>query len=333
MKKKDLLNLILLITVVSFATYKYLNKEFHYQKSAFLMDTLVDIKIVTHNKNSESLIDSTFKLVERLDKKFSFYNDESEIGKFNSNQIDYLFFDKDFTEIFRIADSLYVFSNSLFDVTIGDLTELWRGHIPAEDSIQMMKKKTGFYKLQFQNGKVKKPAEMKINLGSLAKGYIVDEAVKYLMKNFAESGFVNAGGDMRIFGSKIKIGIQHPRNKKSELVGVLKIENKAVVTSGDYERYFIKDGVRYHHIINPKTGYPANCNISVTVIANSALVADAYSTALFLMETNAGIKLAENVENLEALIIFEEENILKAKSTNGFEQYLESWSATDIEFN
>ncbi len=326
MKRKDIINLILFILVFAFAAYRYSTRTYSSQRSAFVMDTLVDIKIETKHKNTDEILDTTFKLIENYENKLSFYKNESPIWKFNNSVIDSLLIDEDLKEIFSISEKLFSKTNSHYDITIGALSEIWdfdNNIIPSNSEIEKAIKNTDFRKLKFQNNYLHKPAGMKINLGSLAKGYIIDKTIEYLMQQDVISGFVNAGGDMRIFGRKksFKIGIQHPRSDSNEMIDVIKVMNMSVVTSGDYERYFIEDGKRYHHIIDPFTGYPSQNAVSVTVIAKTALIADAYSTALFLLKPENAIKLAEETEGLDAVIYFFREDKIEKLETQGMNVY------------
>ncbi len=328
MKRKDIINIILFILVFAFAAYRYSTRTYSSQRSAFVMDTLVDIKIETKQKNTNEIIDNAFKLMENYESRFSFYSQGSQIWKFNNSEIDSLYIDEELKEMLNISGELFHKTNSHYDITIGALSEIWdfdKGIIPSNEDIKNAIQVTDFEKLKIRNEFLHKPVGMKINLGSLAKGFIVDEVVKYLRQQNVISGFVNAGGDMRIFGRKkpFKIGIQHPRSESNEMIDVINVGNKSVVTSGDYERYFIEDGRRYHHIIDPLTGYPSQNAISLTVIAETALIADAYSTALFLLEPQQAIKLAEETDELEAVVYFFKEEIIEKLETVGFKQYYE----------
>ncbi|MDA3814458.1 MAG: FAD:protein FMN transferase [Candidatus Cloacimonetes bacterium] len=328
MKRKDIINIVLFILVFAFAAYRYSTRTYSSQRSAFVMDTLVDIKIETKQKNTNELIDNAFKLMEDYEYKFSFYNNESPIWKFNNSKIDSLYIDEELKEMLNISGELFHKTNSHYDITIGALSEIWdfnKEIIPSNEDIKSAIQVTNFEKLKIRNEYLHKPVGMKINLGSLAKGFIVDEVVKYLKQQNVISGFVNAGGDMRIFGRKksFKIGIQHPRSESNEMIDVINVRNKAVVTSGDYERYFVKEGIRYHHIIDPLTGYPSQNAISVTVVTETALMADAYSTALFLLEPEHAIKLAEATDGLEAVVYFFKEDKIEKLETVGFKQYYE----------
>ncbi len=327
MKRRDIINIILFILVFAFAAFRYSTRTYTSQRSTFVMDTIVDIKIETKYKNANELLDNAFKLMEDYENKFSFYKKESLIWKFNNSIIDSLFLDEDLKEILSISKELYNKTESHYDITIGALSEIWdfdNEIIPTNEEIAEAIKVTDFERLKIESGYLQKPDGMKINLGSLAKGYIIDKTVEYLKQQKVISGFVNAGGDMRIFGREkpFKIGIQHPRSESSELIDVIDVGNRSVVTSGDYERYFIKNNIRYHHIIDPLTGFPSNNMVSVTVIAETALIADAYSTALFLLEPQQVIKLAEETEELEAVVYFIDE-IIEKLETQGMKEFYE----------
>ncbi len=326
MKRRDIINIILFVLVFAFAAYRYSVRTYTSQRSAFVMDTIVDIKIETKQKNTNDILDNAFKLMEGYENKFSFYKEESIIWKFNNSIIDSLFLDEDLKEIISISKELYDKTEKHYDITIGALSEIWdfdNEVIPTNEEIAKAIKVTDFKKLKIENGYLHKPEGMKINLGSLAKGYIIDKTVEYLEQQNVISGFVNAGGDMRIFGRKkpFKIGIQHPRSETNEIIAVIDVGNKSVVTSGDYERYFIKGNIRYHHIIDPLTGFPSQKAISVTVIAETALIADAYSTALFLLEPQQAIKLAEETYELEAVVYYIKDDKIEKLETQGFNKY------------
>jgi len=312
--------------VFAFAAYRYSSRTYLSQRSAFVMDTLVDIKIETKHKETNDILDNALKLIEDYENKFSFYKNGNQIWNFNNSVIDSLFIDEDLAKILSISKELFQKTNSHYDITIGALSEIWdfdNEVIPAKEEIEKAIQVTDFEKLKIQNNYLYKPDGMKINLGSLAKGLIIDKVVEYLKQQNVISGFVNAGGDMRIFGRKkpYKIGINHPRSKSNEIIDVINVGNRSVVTSGDYERYFMKNGKRYHHIINPLTGYPSQNAISVTIISETALIADAYSTALFLLEPEQSLKLAEETDELEAVVYFIKDDKIEKLETKGFKKY------------
>lgn len=327
MKKKDIINIFILILVIAFAAITYYNRIYTSSKSRFLMDTIVNIKVTTKDKDVDFIIDAAFELIEEYDNVLSFYSEESQLWKFNNSVIQSFPMDEELLQIYHLSKRLFEESGSLYDISIGALSELWdfdTPHIPAADSIEMALKNVGFERVSLEGVHMVKPEGVKINLGSLAKGFIIDRVVDFLVSENVKSGIVNAGGDMRIFGYKkpAKIGIQHPRKERNETIETLHIENKAVVTSGDYERFFEIDGKRYHHILNPKTGYPVEHTVSVTVIAPSTLWADAYATALFLMEPDKAIALVNEIENLEAIIFYKDRGEIKRIESKGLRKYL-----------
>jgi FAD:protein FMN transferase len=146
---------------------------------------------------------------------------------------------------------------------------------------------------------------MEIGLGGIAKGYALDIAVQSLHLDGLPNSLVSAGGDIKASGAPADrawtVGIQHPR--KQGLLGTLKVYNEAVVTSGDYERYSLYKGQRFHHILNPRTGYPARLSTSVTVIAKRGVLADAVATALFVMGPKDGMKWLQTQDDISAMII------------------------------
>ena len=163
---------------------------------------------------------------------------------------------------------------------------------------------------------------MTIELGGIAKGFIVDEAVSYLASHGIRSGIVEAGGDLRIFGRHPKrdtwrIGVKHPRQTSDALYGIIETREASVATSGDYERYFINKGHRYHHILDPRTGYPASKCLSVTIVAENALSADAYATGVFVMGPVEGIRFIENTPGIEGIIIYFEQEKLQSRISRG----------------
>jgi thiamine biosynthesis lipoprotein len=161
-----------------------------------------------------------------------------------------------------------------------------------------------------ENGKIKFAKRgMGIDLGGIAKGYAVDAAIRVLKEKNVESAMVNAGGDIYVLGRKHgkpwRIGIRHPR-RGGEILGIVEVEDKAIVTSGDYERYFFSEGKRYHHILNPKTGYPANECQSVTIVAKKATIADGLATGVFVLGPREGMDLVESLEEVEGVIVNKE---------------------------
>jgi len=327
MKKSTLINLILLIILLAAGYLLHINRTYNHNRSEFKLDTVVEINIMTHSKNADALLDSVFLLIDKYDLQFSSYREGSWLYKLNHSDSKEFNITDELFQILTFSEEVYERSNTLFDVTIGNLAEIWdfdKQLIPTMEEIDWAQKNTGFSKIDFSEGILHKPVSLKLNLGGIAKGFIIDRIVDFLYEREVISGIINIGGDIRLFGQNkpLLIGIQHPRKERNELIGKLEASNKAVVTSGDYERYFIENGIRYHHILDPVTGYPAMENLSVTVIADEAVTADAYSTALFLMNNEKGISLVNETTGMEAIIYFLEAGEVKSVRSSGMDQFI-----------
>lgn len=195
-------------------------------------------------------------------------------------------------DLYHKALEVYHHSGGSFDITVGSLSRIWgfmdkSFRLPAPEQIREKLDLIGMDKIQEKKGALILKPDMELDWGSIAKGFGVDLAFRSLESIPVEKGFINAGGDLYCWGKNPendnwKIGIKHPR--KQGYLGILSISGAAASTSGDYQRFFEKDGVRYHHILNPSTGYPAQGKQSVTVIGPQTLMCDALSTALFVSE-------------------------------------------------
>lgn len=325
MKKRDIINIIIFLLLIVVGFYRYFFRVRSFSETRFLLDTIITINIETKDRNGEEYLVGAYDLIQAMENKLSFYKEGSTIWNFNEGLVSELPLNKDLRQLFDLAGKIYLQSDSLYDVSIGRLAELWdydKQWVPGRDSIATALKFVDFSQLKFSDSKLEKPQGFKINLGSLAKGFIIDKTYEFLLSKGVQTGFINAGGDIRIFGQKkpLKIGIQHPRDHNN-VIATLEIQNKSIVTSGDYERCFIKDGIRYHHILNPKTGYPSRQAVSVTVIADEAVVADAYSTALFMMNPAKAIELVNSLDDIESVILVEEKGEINRYESAGMQNY------------
>ncbi len=200
-----------------------------------------------------------------------------------------------------------------FDITFGAVGKLWKFKgvtpaLPLEAEISAALRFVDFRRIvvDLENATVELPAGFRIGLGGIAKGYGVDRAMEVLLAHGIRHAIVNAGGDMKVlgtyFGEPWEIAIQHPRRRGIALAA-LRMSNACIVTSGDYERFFEIDGRRYHHILDPRTGFPATGAMSVTVVAPDAAFADALATALCVMGPEQGLPLIEQLPRVEALVV------------------------------
>ncbi len=200
-----------------------------------------------------------------------------------------------------------------FDITYAGVGHLWDfkakpPRIPDASKIEVGLQFVGAERIDVdaKMGRVNLPFGMRIGLGGIAKGYGVDRAMQVLLDLGVEHGIVNAGGDLKALGRNgekaWEVAVKHPRDPE-QLIALLRLSNVAMVTSGDYERFFEVDGRRYHHILDPRTGHPSQGAMSASVIAPSAEFADALATALCVMGPERGIPLVEGLPRVEAIVI------------------------------
>lgn len=298
-------------------------KEF--SKIGILMGTTVEIKVWSFDETTaKKSISAAFNEITRVENIFSVYKPESEISQLNKNGSAIM--SDEAVQLIKKSVYFSEISNGAFDITIMPIIELWKtakknGKLPTAEKITKVRQLVGSKNISIdeQNRKINFIKKgMKIDLGGIAKGYAVDKAVEILKKNRIKAGMINAGGDIRCFGPKVwKIALQNPRNK-NDFITVLRISDKAVTTSGDYERYFEIDKMKISHIIDPLSGYPADKSISATIISDTATDADALATASFVLGAEKMIELYKKQKNFEYLLIDNEKKITK---TAGFSNY------------
>lgn len=221
-------------------------------------------------------------------------------------------------ELFKIiAASIQVsdLSDGAFDVTWAAMRGVWDfrpGHerVPSPEEVRDKLPLVDYKKIELDEKErtvFLKGEGMAIGLGAIAKGYAVDMAMRAVAKSGIKDAIIKAGGDMRVQGlddegRPWEIGIKQPR-EKSKLLAKLRLTNVSISTSGDYERFFIKDNVLYHHIMDPKTGYPAKSCRSVTILASDTTTSDALSTAVFVLGPQKGMELIKKLKGVEGIIV------------------------------
>ena len=302
-------------------------------KTEIFMGTVVNIKI--YDKYDENIINKAFDKIEEIENLVSLNKEETEIQKLNDNAgIKPV---KLSDETYYIIKEAYRYSKESsggYDLTIGPLVKLWnigteQVKVPTKDEIQQVISKIDYNKIEM-NDETKEvyltQKGMKIDLGSIAKGYTADEVAKLLKQEGVKQAIIDIGGNIYAMGLKNNteewtIGIQDPFSDRGEIVGSVAVSDKSVVTSGIYERYMEKDGVKYHHILNPKTGYPYESDIAgVTIIADKSIDADALSTVVFTKGIEEGIEFIENQEGSQAIFISKDKKIyLTSGIKNNFE--------------
>ncbi len=308
--------LYLLIVLLLVACTRHNPQTF--KKSTVLMNTLVSITVVADSpQRAEEAIDAAFAEIERLETLLSFWTEDSEIAKINSSAGEGPVAVSPATlEI--VERSIYISEKTggAFDPTVGPVIRLWdfrKQKRPTDEQIKEALPLVDYRTIEANSAKgtvYLKDDRMSFDTGGIAKGFAADRAAGVLKEHGIGGALVSIAGDIRVFGTRAngkpwRVGIQNPRptGGDDELLGYVELYDEGVSTSGDYERFFMEDGRRYHHILDPKTGYPADRgSVSVTVIAPEAVLTDGLTTGIFVMGPEAGMKLLDSL-GLEGLII------------------------------
>lgn len=274
------------------------------QKQLFAMDTYMEF--TAYGKNSEKAVDAAIEEVQKLDAMLSAENSKSEV--YALNEQGNLQATDDLAELILRGKEIYQETDGLFDDTIYPVMKLWgfptgNYHVPTAAEVQKKLALVDGNKVEIQTrdsdekGRDSKEktkfvtlgADQQIDFGGIAKGYTGQKLAELFQEYGVSSALVSLGGNIQAIGTKPdgsswKVGIRDPKGGQQDYIGVLSVENQAVVTSGGYERYFEEDGKTYIHIINPRTGYPADGDLlSVTIVSRDGTLADGMSTALYIM--------------------------------------------------
>lgn len=280
------------------------------------MDTLILHKV--YGEQAEEALSAAKEEAVRLEGLLSRFIPSSEICRINQSagrrQV------KISAETYGVLSKAAEFSDlsqGCFDITIGPLVDLWRSartdlNAPAVTKIQKMLSLINYKDLVLNSSEQSAFLNKKgqsIDLGGIGKGYAADKILEVIKSYGITSAFTNFGGNVAVIGLKPdgspwRVGIQHPR-QENKLIGALKVTDMSVVTSGDYQRFFNgKDGKRYHHILNPATGHPSDSGlISVTIVSENSMTADALSTMLFILGLKRGSEILKTFQKTEAVLI------------------------------
>jgi len=256
------------------------------------MGTFLIVSIDNEHKNIINEINSE---IIRIEDKFSRYKENSLVYKINSNKGKWIDVDEEFLYVIKTSLYLYDLSNGAFNPLIGEIENEWGFYdgnykIPDDDLLKNLLKNIDKKNIKIDEENKKIMIENgSLDFGGIVKGYALDKIKEILTKNNVREAIVNLGGNILVFGNrKFKIGVKNPR--EDGIIHVFEIDgNNTVATSGDYENYFIENGKRYHHIINPENGKPAESGlIEVSVVSRSGIMGDGLSTTLFVLGKEKG---------------------------------------------
>jgi len=278
----------------------------------FLMDTFVTIRVPA---GKGEVAQQAFAELQRMEGLFNRHDPGSEVARLNARAGRWVSASPELLEVLATVKEMAPATGGLFDVTVAPLLDLWgigtdRAAVPDAAALARAREWVGGEGLEVdrRGGRVKlaRPG-MAVDLGGIGKGYAIDRAVQVLTRAGVSGGLVEVGGDLYLLGRRgdgqpWRVGVQHPRQDGATL-GTLYLAGHAVATSGDYQRFFEVGGVRYHHILDPRTGKPGRTSISVTVVSRTVMEADLLSTGVFLMEPLEGLALLERLPDVEGIIV------------------------------
>jgi thiamine biosynthesis lipoprotein len=283
-----------------------------YKQTENIMGTLVNVELWHGDPlQARACAQQVFSEMHRIDALMSPYKADSEISTVNREAaLNPVRISHELYDLLLRAQTFSTLSDGAFDITfasIGQHYDYRAQKSPGSDKIAQQLINIDYHHVNLKDSSVtfSRPG-VRIDLGGIAKGYAVDRAIRIVKQCQIKSALVSAGGDSRILGDKNgrpwMMGIQHPR-KEQQVALMLPLSNSAISTSGDYERFFLRNGERIHHIINPSTGRSAKNSWSASVIGPDATSTDALSTTLFILGAEEGIKLIDSLPDIDAVII------------------------------
>ncbi|WP_235946147.1 FAD:protein FMN transferase [Saccharibacillus alkalitolerans] len=290
----------------------------------YVYDTVATIKIYDE-KATEQNMDEIRDLLGKIDLELSRTNPDSDLYKVNAAAgKDAIKVSQGTFDVVKLALRYAKDTDGLLDPSIGPLINLWDiGHenakVPDRNRLEAARRLTDYRKVELDEAartiKLEEPG-MILDLGSIGKGYAADRVSAYLRDRGLNSALINLGGSSIITvggkpgGADWNVGLQDPDKSRGSQLGTIKVNNETIDSSGVYERYFMQDGVRYHHILDPRTGYPTqNGLMSLTIVSDEATDADALSTAAFVMGLEDGMAYIEKQPGVEAFFVTEDNRI------------------------
>lgn len=289
-----------------------------------LFDTVVNIRI--YDAADESVLKGCEELCKKYDAMFSRTNENSEISMINNAGGATVEVSKETIKLIQKGIYYSEMSNGAFDITIGSVSALWdfksdAPAVPDAAAIADAVSHVNYENILIRDNTVRLlDPQAKLDVGAIAKGYIADRVRDYLEEEGIDHAMIDLGGNIVAMGSKpdgtdYNIGIQKPFDESGTPITSVKLSNKSIVTSGIYQRYFEQDGKIYHHILDPATGSPCeNSLYSVSIITDSSLTADALSTTCFLLGYEKGMNLVNQLDNVDAVFITNDNEIHYSKN-------------------
>lgn len=290
-----------------------------YKRTLKLMGSRFDVTVVADSQSqADGFIDEAVREIQRIERLISSWDTNSQTSLINRNAgVKPVVVDSELFNLIARAIGISKLTQGAFDISYASMDKIWKfdGSMtqkPLDSDIAESVLKVGYQNIilnKEDSSVFLKLAGMKIGFGAIGKGYAADKAKDLLKQKGVKAGIINASGDMNTWGYQTtgepwKIAITNPLNK-DKVFAMLPVDNRAIVTSGNYEKFVKFNDVRYSHIIDPRTGYPSTGIISVSVLAPKAELADALATSIFVMGKDVGLNFVNQLENIDCIIIAE----------------------------
>ena len=308
-------------------------------KDNYFLDTTCSVSVYEINggldeEEATKAIDKAYDRCRELDKLLTNKKDSSDVAKINNAKGAWVTVGDDAVKVIRAGIRYGKLSDGMFDITIGTVTDLWDFHsddpkVPLAQKLAEAVSHVDYRQIHEDGNRIRMDdPSAKIDLGGIAKGYVGDEMRKVLKKEGVTSAVINLGGNIVTIGtkpdgSKFTVGIEKPFSDRSEIIGKTQIGEGTVVTSGIYERQFVVKGKRYHHILNPKTGYPVDTDleaVSLVTEKKDSMDLDAMSTICLMKGTAGAKKFIASQSDLEAVFCGEDDKISTTKNMDFTEE-------------
>jgi thiamine biosynthesis lipoprotein len=289
----------------------------------FLLDTVCTVSL--YDKRDKTVLEGAFSVISHYENLFSATVEGSDIDRLNHAGGRPVRVDPDTVDVIRESIGYSEASGGLFDITVGALTSLWNIEgenptVPPTSQIEAAMKTVDYRNIVISGDTVTlKNEDAQLDLGGVAKGFIADKVRDYLASEGVRRAIINLGGNVEVMGEKAPgtpwaVGVQQPFMDRKDSIGVVYVSDKSVVTSGIYERYFVQDGRLYAHILDPRTGFPVENNLSsVTIITDNSREGDGLAATCFLLGIDKATQLVESLHDTEAIFITKDGQVITTK--------------------